>query len=82
MADSIPEELSSFGVTSKDFDEKEGVLTKTMGNEVDEKEVFLSLFQDLATKVIKAINYQILQMLYWNMALYKDKLDQDSFEFF
>ena len=24
MADSIPEELSSFGVTSKDFDEKEG----------------------------------------------------------
>ena len=82
MADSIPEELRSFGVTSKDFDEKEGVLTKTMGNEVDEKEVFLSLFQDLATKVIKAINYQILQMLYWNMALYKDKLDQDSFEFF
>ena len=53
-----------------------------MGNEVDEKEGFLSLFQDLATKVIKAINYQILQMLYWNMALYKDKLDQDSFEFF
>ena len=82
MADFIPEELRSFGVTSKDFDEKEGVLTKTMGNEVDEKEVFLSLFQDLATKVIKAINYQILQMLYWNMALYKDKLDQDSFEFF
>ena len=82
MADSIPEELCSFGVTSKDFDEKKGVLTKTMGNEVDEKEVFLSLFQDLATKVIKAINYQILQMLYWNMALYKDKLDQDSFEFF
>ena len=82
MADSIPEELRSFGVTSKDFDEKEGVLTKTVGNEVDEKEVFLSLFQDLATKVIKAINYQILQMLYWNMALYKDKLDQDSFEFF
>ena len=82
MADSIPEELRSFGVTYKDFDEKEGVLTKTMGNEVDEKEVFLSLFQDLATKVIKAINYQILQMLYWNMALYKDKLDQDSFEFF
>ena len=82
MADSIPEELRSFGVTSKDFDEKEGVLTKTMGNEVDEKEVFLSLFQDLATKVIKAINYQILQMLYWNMALYKDKLGQDSFEIF
>ena len=82
MADSIPEELRSFGVTSKDFDEKEGVLTKTMGNEVDEKEVFLSLFQDLATKVIKAINFQILQMLYWNLALYKDKLGHYSFELF
>jgi len=79
MADSIPEELSSFGVTPKDCDEKKGVLTKTLGTEFDEKEVFFSLFQDLATK---AINYQILQMLYWNMALYKDKLDQDSFEFF
>ena len=50
-----------------------------MGTEVDEKEVFFSLCKDLATK---AINYQILQMLYWNLALYKDKLDQDSFEFF
>ena len=78
MADSIPEELRSFGVTSKDFDEKKGVPTKTMETEVDEKEVFFSLFQDLATK---AINYQILQMLYWNLALYKDKLGQDSFEF-
>ena len=44
MVDSIPEELSSFGVTSKDFDEKEGVLTKTLGTEFDEKEVFFSLF--------------------------------------
>lgn len=79
MADSIPEELRSFGVTSKDFDEKKDVLTKTMGTEVDEKEVFFSLFQDLATK---AINYQILQLLYWNLALYKDKLGQDSFELF
>ena len=79
MADSIPEELRSFGVTSNDFNEKKGVFTKTMGIKVDEKEIFFSLFRDLATK---AINYQILQMLYWNMALYKDKLDQDSFEFF
>ena len=78
MADSIHEELRSFGVTSNDFNEKKGVLTKTMGTEVDEKEVFFNLFQDFATK---AINYQILQILYWNMALYKDKLGQDSFEF-
>ena len=79
MADSILEELSSFGGTSKDFDGIKGVLTKTMETEVDEKEVFFSLFQDLATK---AINYQIFQMLYWNMALYNEKLGQDSFEFF
>jgi len=60
MVDSSPEELRSFGVTSNDFNEKKGVLTKTMGTEVDEKEFFFSLFQELATK---AINYQILQML-------------------
>ena len=78
MADSIPEELRSFGVTSNDFNEKKGVLTKNMGTEVYEKEVFFSLFQDLATK---GINYQVLQMLYWNLALYKNKLGQDSFEF-
>ena len=60
MADSIPEELRSFGVTSKDFDEKKSALTKTTGTDVDEKEFFFSLFQELATK---AINYQILQML-------------------
>ncbi len=78
MADSIPEELRSFGVTSKDFDEKKDVFTKTMGTEVDEKEVFFNLFQDLATKVN---SYQILQMLYWNLVLYKDKLGHDSFEF-
>ena len=45
MVDSIPEELRSFGVTSKDFDEKKGVLTKTMGTEVDEKEVFFKIWQ-------------------------------------
>ena len=78
MVDSITEELRSFGVTSNDFNEKKGVLTNTMCTEVDEKEIFFSLFQNLATK---ATNYQILQMLYWNMDLYKDKLGQDSFEF-
>ena len=56
MVDSITEELRSFGVTSNDFNEKKGVLAKTMGTEVDEKEVFFSLFQVFATK---AINYQI-----------------------
>ena len=44
MVDSIPEELRSFGVISKDFDEK-GVLTKTMRTEVDEKEVFFKIWQ-------------------------------------
>ena len=44
MEDSIPVEFRSFGVNSKDFDEKEGVLTKTLGTEFDEKEVFFSIF--------------------------------------
>jgi len=40
MADSIPEELRSFGVTSKDFDEKKGVLTKTMGMRLMKRKSF------------------------------------------
>ena len=44
MADSIPEELRSFVVTFKDFYEIKGGLTKTLGTEFDEKEVFFSLF--------------------------------------
>ena len=79
MADSIPEELRSFGVTSKYFDEKEGVLTKTMGNEFDEKEVFFILFQDLSTK---AINYQLLQMLYWSLLFTRINLTRILLSFF
>ena len=33
--------------------------------EINENEVFWDLFQYLAEK---AVNYEILQMLYWNMA--------------
>jgi len=45
MEDSIPEELRSFGVTSKNFDEKEGVLTKNLGTEFDEKKPFSAFFK-------------------------------------
>ncbi|MBC8258576.1 MAG: hypothetical protein H8E38_06130 [SAR324 cluster bacterium] len=76
MTVSIPEDLRAFGVTAKDFDEKMNLLSKSAGEEVDENEVFFSLFEDLAKK---AINYQTLQMLYWNMALFKDKLGENSF---
>ena len=61
----IPEELYSFGVTSKEYDEKRGVLAKSTETEINENEVFWDLFQDSAEK---AVNYEILQMLYWNMA--------------
>ena len=50
MADSIPEELRSFGVTSNDFDEKKGVLTKTKGSEVDEKGSLLKTFSSFGNK--------------------------------
>ena len=65
MTISIPEELYSFGVTSKEYDEKRSVLSKSTKTEINENEVFLDLFQDSAEK---AVNYEILQMLYWNMA--------------
>ena len=79
MADSIPEELRSFGVTSKDFDEKKESSQKLWGMRLMKRKSFSALFQYLATK---AINYQILQMLYWNLALYKDKLGHYSFELY
>ena len=65
MTISIPEELYAFGVTSKDYDEKRSLLAKSTETEINENEVFWYLFQDLAEK---AVNYEILQMLYWNMA--------------
>ena len=61
----VPEELYAFGVTSKDYDEKRSVFAKSTQTEINENEVFWDLFQDSAEK---AVNYEILQMLYWNMA--------------
>ena len=61
----IPEELYSFGVTSKEYDGKRSVLAKSNETKINENEVFWDLFQDSAEK---AVNYEILQMLYWNMA--------------
>ena len=57
MAGSIPEELRSFGVTSKDFDEKEGVLTKTKGNEVDEKGSLFKPFSKFGNKSNNLSNF-------------------------
>ena len=57
----IPEELYAFGVTSKDYDEKRNVLAKSTETEINGNEVFWDLFQDSAEK---AVNYEILQMLY------------------
>ena len=41
------------------------VLAKSIETEINENEVFWDLFQDSAEK---AVNYEILQMLYWNVA--------------
>ena len=78
MGISIPEELSVFGVTSKDFADKKSYLSKSVKDEVDENDVIWELYKDLAKK---ALNFEILQMIYWNMAVFKDKLGQDSFEY-
>ena len=78
MAISIPEELRAFGISSKEFSEKKSSLTKSVETEVNDNDVIWGLFQDLTKK---ALSYEILQMLYWNMAVFKDKLGQNSFEF-
>ena len=65
MTISIPEELYAFGVTSKDYDEKRSLLAKSTETEINENEVFLDFFQDSGEK---AVNYEILQILYWNVA--------------
>ena len=45
---------------------KKGVcLLNQLETEINENEVFWDLFQDSAEK---AVNYEILQMLCWNMA--------------
>jgi len=74
----IPEELSIFGVTSKDFAEKKNYLSKSVRDEVDSNDVIWELYNDL---VKKAQNFEILQTIYWNMAIFKDKLGHDSFMF-
>ena len=61
----VSEELYSFGVASKDYDEKRSVSAKSTQTEINENEVFWNLFQDSAEK---AANHEILQILSWNMA--------------
>ena len=65
MTISTPVELYAFGVTSKDYDEKMSVLAKSTETEINENEVFWDLFQDSAEK---SVNYEILRILYWNVA--------------
>ena len=48
----IPEELYSFEVTSKEYDEKRSVLAKSTETEINENEVFWDLFQDSAEKAV------------------------------
>ena len=78
MAVYIPEELRAFGITSKEFSEKSSELTKSVETKVNDDDVIWELFQDLTKK---ARSYEILQILYWNMAVFKDKLGQNSFEY-
>ena len=78
MAVNIPEELRAFGITSKDFSTKKRDLAKSEEKKVKDNDVIWGLFEDLTQK---AASYEMLQMLYWNMAIFKDKLGQNSFEY-
>ena len=78
MAVIIPEELTAFGITSKDYADKKRFLAKSTKTKVNQNDVIWELFQDLSKK---AFSYEMLQMLFWNMAVFKDKLGQKSFEY-
>ena len=78
MAVIIPEELTAFGITSKNYADKKRFLTKSTNTKVNQNDVIWELFQDLSKK---AFSYEMLQMLFWNMAVFKDKLGQKSFEY-
>ena len=78
MSFSIPEELRVLGVTSKDFEKKRRSLAKSLNYEISENKVFWELYKDLLNK---AYNYEILQIIYWNMAILKDSIGQNSFEY-
>tara|TARA_Y100001970_G_C14174823_1_gene826337 strand:- start:266 stop:1540 length:1275 start_codon:yes stop_codon:yes gene_type:complete len=75
---SIPEELRVLGITSKDFEEKRSRLTKSLNSEVNENDVIWELYKDLLNK---AHNFEILQVIYWNMAVFKDSIGQNTFKF-
>ncbi len=78
MSFSIPEELKVLGVTSRDFEKKRRSLAKSLNYEISENKVFWELYKDLL-KI--AYNYEILQIIYWNMAILKDSIGQNSFEY-
>ena len=65
MTISIPEELYAFGVTYKGYNENKECACQLTETRINENEVFWDLFQDSAEK---AVNYEILQILYWNVA--------------
>ena len=78
MGFSIPEELRVLGVTYKDFEKKRLSLAKSLSSEISENKVFWELYKDLLKK---AYNYEILQIIYWNMAVFKDSIGHNSFEY-
>ena len=78
MAANIPEDLRAFGITEKDFFKKKNSLAKSSKDKISEDIVIWGILKDLTKK---AINYETLQMLFWNMAIFKDERGQKSFEY-
>lgn len=77
MPASIPEDLRTFGITSSDFTSKKEMLLQS-GRNISDEDVYWELYEDL---VADCKNYETLQMLFWNMALFLDKQGKDSFEY-
>jgi hypothetical protein len=77
MAVPLPEDLQTYGISDKDYKRKLKAMTKKDGKEPEPDLVVEGLFHDL---IKKARNWDVLQVLYWNLAVFKDSRGKDSWK--
>ncbi len=77
MATPLPEDLQTYGISDKHYKRKLKEMTKKDGKEPDPDSVVEALFHDL---IKEAHNYEVLQVLYWNLAVFKDSRGKDSWK--
>lgn len=68
--------LEDFGINDNDFINKRRALSKKFGTEAKATDVIWSLFQEL---ILKTEDLHSLKMIYYQMALFKNKRGKDCF---